>query len=101
VHGLVINFTGNRTTLLSIPYQSKGMAWAPYEEGEVPRVRKLSTATVKQAFEALDTDITEDGNFMPVQMEIREPADVRGALPTRICLLGSDHKTYRMFALPA
>lgn len=38
--------------------------------------------------------------FAPAQMEVKEASSERGYIPPRVCLLGSDLQTYRVFALP-
>jgi anaphase-promoting complex subunit 4 len=44
--------------------------------------------------------IPREGDFAPVQMEIQEASSERGHIPARVCLLGRDGQTYRVFALP-
>lgn len=39
-------------------------------------------------------------NFLPAQMEVKGASSARGKIPPRVCLLGSDLQTYRVFALP-
>jgi anaphase-promoting complex subunit 4 len=38
--------------------------------------------------------------FIPAHMEVKEASAERGKLPPRVCLLGSDMHTYKVFALP-
>lgn len=38
--------------------------------------------------------------FVPVQMEVKKASSERGKIPARICLLGNDLHTYKVFALP-
>lgn len=37
--------------------------------------------------------------FVPVRMEILQANDSRGGVPVRVCLLGKDEVTYKVFAL--
>lgn len=38
--------------------------------------------------------------FVPAQMEVKGASSERGKIPPRVCLLGSDSQTYKVFALP-
>lgn len=39
-------------------------------------------------------------SFMPVRMEVMEASDARGGVPARVCLLGKDEVTYKVYSLP-
>lgn len=39
--------------------------------------------------------------FRPVRMEVLEANDSRGGVPARVCLLGEDGVSYKVFALPS
>lgn len=39
-------------------------------------------------------------SFVPVRMEVMEASDARGGVPARICVLGKDEVTYKVFSLP-
>lgn len=46
-------------------------------------------------------EFTEDmASFQPVRMEVMEASDARGGVPARVCLLGKDEVTYKVFSLP-
>lgn len=46
-------------------------------------------------------EFTEDmASFVPVRMEVMEASDARGGVPARVCLLGKDEVTYKVFSLP-
>lgn len=39
-------------------------------------------------------------SFVPVRMEVMEASDARGGVPARVCLLGKDEVTYKVYSLP-
>lgn len=39
-------------------------------------------------------------SFVPVRMEVMQASDARGGVPARVCLLGKDRVTYKVYALP-
>jgi anaphase-promoting complex subunit 4 len=71
------------------------IVWLPHEQNRVPAA--IPITEVAPQVEVLRIP-TEDG-FEPVQMEVLEESDARGFIPSRVCLLGSDRATYRVFAL--
>lgn len=44
--------------------------------------------------------LPEDPYFQPMHMEVKEANSARGDIPPRVCLLGNDGTTYKVFALP-
>lgn len=38
-------------------------------------------------------------SFLPVRMEVMEASDARGGVPARVCLLGKDGITYKVYSL--
>ncbi|POS76498.1 hypothetical protein DHEL01_v205107 [Diaporthe helianthi] len=40
------------------------------------------------------------GPFVPIRMEVMQASDARGGVPARVCLLGKDGVTYKVFSLP-
>ena len=45
-------------------------------------------------------EIPEFKAMKPVRMEVHDRSEVRGEIPKRICLLGSNRTTLRTFELP-
>ena len=39
-------------------------------------------------------------SFVPARMEVMEASDARGGVPARVCLLGKDGLTYKVYSLP-
>lgn len=39
-------------------------------------------------------------SFVPVRMEVMQASDARGGVPARVCLLGKDGVTYKVYSLP-
>lgn len=58
----------------------------------------LSNDQITSAF--MNLVVPCEPNFIPAQMEIREASSERGKVPIRVCLLGNDMQTYKVFSLP-
>ena len=58
----------------------------------------LSNADVTSVI--LNMVVPAEPGFVPVQMEVQEASSERGYIPPRVCLLGNDEQTYKVFALP-
>lgn len=48
-----------------------------------------------------EVEFPEDvASFVPVRMEVMQASDARGGVPARVCLLGKNGVTYKVFSLP-
>ncbi|KAG6365016.1 hypothetical protein INS49_006622 [Diaporthe citri] len=83
-----------------------------------PNLRRILFRPVSPRYEANESGITtlsygasassvrvmefpEDvASFVPVRMEVMEASDARGGVPARVCLLGKDEVTYKVYSLP-
>lgn len=46
-------------------------------------------------------ELPEDvASFVPVRMEVMEANNSRGGVPARVCLLGKDGVSYKVYSLP-
>jgi anaphase-promoting complex subunit 4 len=91
---ILLSSSGSRRWLLArIPATHEGLVWTPYE-GQTEK-------TEPRPFEprAVEVPIGEDDGFVPVEMEVHPSADKKGPVPGRVCLLGRDRVTLRVFAL--
>ncbi|KAI1340471.1 anaphase-promoting complex, cyclosome, subunit 4-domain-containing protein [Xylariaceae sp. FL0016] len=81
-----------------VPHRSEELGYVPYSAGIRTTPHVLSNEQVTSVF--LNMSVPGDATFVPVQMETKAASWERGKLPPRVCLLGSDLQTYRVFALP-
>lgn len=94
--------TGALPFLFRIPLKSpEGGAYVPHKEGTAPVATLMSVEDIMGATSRLEVSEQAQGSkFVPVWMEIKAPSNVRGKVPARICLLGRDRITYKVFAVP-
>ncbi|ELQ37818.1 hypothetical protein OOU_Y34scaffold00576g30 [Pyricularia oryzae Y34] len=88
--------------LFRIPLKSpEGGAYVPHKEGTAPVATLMRVEDIMGATSRLEVSEQAQGSkFVPVWMEIKAPSNVRGKVPARICLLGRDRITYKVFAVP-
>ncbi|KAF2969264.1 hypothetical protein GQX73_g4344 [Xylaria multiplex] len=84
--------------LIRIPHKSEDLGYQPYTAGSQITPHELTNEQVTSVF--LNMIVPCQPNFVPTQMEIKEASAERGKLPPRLCLLGNDMQTYKVFALP-
>lgn len=94
---LVLLMTKDQLRIIRIPHQSNELGYEDYLPGYLGPPHMLSTEQVLNVFPNMV--VPGDGDFVPVQMEVKEARSERGKIPPRVCLLGSDMQTYRVFAL--
>ncbi|KAB5570611.1 anaphase-promoting complex, cyclosome, subunit 4-domain-containing protein [Coniochaeta sp. 2T2.1] len=87
---------GATISLWNIPFQT--LSYKDYASGTVPDPPQLDS-------EQLSGTLTEAGipnvpGFVPVHMEVVEASSQRSEIPARVCLLGKDRTTYKVYALP-
>lgn len=71
---------------------------AHYEANE-SGIATLSRGTTAPSVRVME--FPEDvASLMPVRMEVMESSDARGGVPARVCLLGKDEVTYKVYSLP-
>ncbi|KAI1824853.1 anaphase-promoting complex, cyclosome, subunit 4-domain-containing protein [Xylaria intraflava] len=84
--------------LIRIPHKSEDLGYQPYTAGAQIAPHELTNDQVTSVF--LNMVVPCEPPFAPAQMEIKEASAERGRLPPRVCLLGDDMQTYKVFALP-
>ncbi|RYP77702.1 hypothetical protein DL770_007048 [Monosporascus sp. CRB-9-2] len=84
--------------IVRIPHRADGLGFRPYQPGSAATPHVLSNEEVTTM--TLNMVVPTDPGFVPVQMEVKEARSERGYIPSRVCLLGSDLQTYKIFALP-
>ncbi|KAI1654284.1 anaphase-promoting complex, cyclosome, subunit 4-domain-containing protein [Daldinia decipiens] len=89
---------GQPLRIIRIPHKSNDMGYRPYYSGDKVTPHVLSNDQITSAF--MNVVVPCEPNFIPAQMEIREASSERGKVPVRICLLGNDMQTYKVFSLP-
>ncbi|KAI0382736.1 anaphase-promoting complex, cyclosome, subunit 4-domain-containing protein [Hypomontagnella monticulosa] len=83
---------------IRIPHQSDELGYQPYSPGGKITPHTLSNEQVTSVF--LNMAVPCEPGFVPAQMEVKGASAERGKIPPRVCLLGSDSQTYKVFALP-
>ncbi|KAK5632044.1 hypothetical protein RRF57_007758 [Xylaria bambusicola] len=86
--------------LIRIPHKSEDLGYQPYTAGTQIASHELSNEQVTSVFLNMIVPCHHQPGFVPAQMEIKEASAERGKLPPRLCLLGTDMQTYKVFALP-
>ena len=72
---------------------------SPRYESNESGVATLSQGTHAPSVRVVE--FPEDmASFVPLRMEVREASNARGGVPARVCLLGKDEVTYRVYSLP-
>ncbi|KAI1433985.1 anaphase-promoting complex, cyclosome, subunit 4-domain-containing protein [Xylaria sp. CBS 124048] len=84
--------------LIRIPHKSEDLGYQPYTAGSQIVSHELTNEQVTGVF--LNMIVPCESSFVPAQMELKEACAERGKLPPRVCLLGTDMQTYKVFALP-
>ncbi|KAI1190193.1 anaphase-promoting complex, cyclosome, subunit 4-domain-containing protein [Nemania serpens] len=84
--------------LIRIPHKSEDLGYQPYTAGGQVTPHELTNEQASSVF--LNMTVPCQPGFVPAQMEIKEASAERGKLPPRMCLLGNDMQTYKVFALP-
>ncbi|KAI1646981.1 anaphase-promoting complex, cyclosome, subunit 4-domain-containing protein [Daldinia loculata] len=89
---------GQPVRIIRIPHKSDDLGYRPYSSGDKVMPHVLSNDQITSAF--MNLVVPCEPNFIPAQMEIREASSERGKVPIRVCLLGNDMQTYKVFSLP-
>ncbi|KAL0931684.1 anaphase-promoting complex component cut20 apc4 [Colletotrichum truncatum] len=93
---LLVSKQGQASSIITIPIQCQALNYIPYEEGNLPGYSPLSGRLREECTVAT---LSEDHTFTPVQMDIQDATNARGEIPARICLLGSNRTTYKVFGI--
>ncbi|EMR64639.1 putative anaphase-promoting complex component cut20 apc4 protein [Eutypa lata UCREL1] len=89
---------GQHLRIVRIPHKANDLGYQSYQPGVAVESHVLSDKDVTSVI--LNMVLPNDPGFVPVQMEVKEATVARGYIPPRVCLLGSDLQTYKVFALP-
>ncbi|KAI1097365.1 anaphase-promoting complex, cyclosome, subunit 4-domain-containing protein [Jackrogersella minutella] len=84
--------------IIRIPHKTDDMLYRPYNSGDDMDPHVLTNEQVTSLFPNMIVPC--EPNFVPVEMEVKQASSERGKIPPRVCLLGSDLQTYKVFALP-
>ncbi|OTB05018.1 hypothetical protein M426DRAFT_22367 [Hypoxylon sp. CI-4A] len=84
--------------LIKIPHKSNELGYRPYTSGAIITPHALQNDQVTSLF--VNMTVPCEPGFVPAKMEIKGASSERGNIPARVCLLGSDSQTYKVFALP-
>lgn len=89
---------GQPPRIIRIPHKSDELGYQPYNSGHNITPHVLTNDQVTSVF--TNMTIPCGPSFVPALMEVKEACSERGHMPPRICLLGNDFQTYKVFALP-
>lgn len=88
----------NTPVILSVPIQDTSLlAYGPYDAANPGAVPSLTSA---ELFATHHLPASHHA-LRPIRMEVHDRSDVRGEVPARICLLGSNRTTWRTYKLPS
>ncbi|KAI1781496.1 anaphase-promoting complex, cyclosome, subunit 4-domain-containing protein [Hypoxylon cercidicola] len=89
---------GQPLRVVRIPQKSNDLGYQPYttERNIIPHV--LRNDQVTSVF--LNMTVPCEPGFIPAHMEVKQASSKRGDTPPKVCLLGRDCQTYRVYALP-
>ncbi|KAK1971203.1 anaphase-promoting complex component Cut20/Apc4 [Colletotrichum sublineola] len=93
---MLVCMQGKSANIVTIPVQSPSITYTPYQEGNLPTTQAFS-----QQLQGEVTTITlpEDPAFAPVRMDVQDASNARGEVPARVCVLGANRTTYKVFSL--
>ncbi|KAG7116603.1 Anaphase-promoting complex subunit 4 like protein [Verticillium longisporum] len=98
---LLLRTTDKKLLIMQLPIQTPETKYAPYTEESLPEPEPLSAAHGFTSFTLPEGSGGGGGSppWVPVRMEVQPRSDVRDDMPPRVCLLGRDRTTWRVFAL--
>ncbi|POR37186.1 Coatomer subunit delta [Tolypocladium paradoxum] len=91
---LICSEPDNRPVVVSVPVQSDRLRYGPYDADNPDDVIGVPA----EGFE--EYRLPAEHAMRPVRMEVHDRSDLRGEVPARICLLGSNRTTWRTFSIP-
>jgi anaphase-promoting complex subunit 4 len=86
--------TDNTPVIISVSIKSDKLCFKPFD-GNSP-----GGGDAVPCDEFLKYDLPGEKPLRPVRLEAHDKADVRGEIPARICLLGSNRTVWQTFTLP-
>ena len=82
--------------MLNIAFQS--LPYREHASGTTPDPLQLDSGQLGDTF--TEAGIPDVPGFVPIHMEVVEASSQRGEIPARVCLLGKDRTTYKVYAFP-
>ncbi|RFU75006.1 anaphase-promoting complex component cut20 apc4 [Trichoderma arundinaceum] len=87
----------NTPIILAVPTQDESkLSYSPYDVANPDQAPSLTSA---ELFPKYDLPASHHA-LRPIRMEVHDRSDVRGEVPARICLLGSNRTTWRTYKTP-
>ncbi|ROT40340.1 anaphase-promoting complex component Cut20/Apc4 [Sodiomyces alkalinus F11] len=94
---LLLSYPG-KTAVVQVPVQSPQINYAPYTEGDLPPPQDLEkTLATAEGYRV--SPLPDDPALSPIQMEAHSRSEARGEIAPRVCLLGRDRATWKVFVL--
>ncbi|PNY24707.1 Coatomer subunit delta [Tolypocladium capitatum] len=91
---LICSKPDNTSVIVSVPVQSGRLPYGPYDADKPDDVDGVPV----EGFD--EYRLPAEQAMRPVKMEVHDRSDLRGEVPARICLLGSNRTTWRTFSIP-
>ncbi|KAL7942047.1 anaphase-promoting complex, cyclosome, subunit 4 domain-containing protein [Trichoderma barbatum] len=90
--------TDNAPIVLSVPIQDESkLIYNPYNATNPAQVSALTSTKLFSKYHLP----TSHHALRPIRMEVHDRSQVRGDLPARVCLLGSNRTTWRTYRFPS
>jgi anaphase-promoting complex subunit 4 len=73
----------------------------PYEDhsdGKIPKGLRFEAENLSDLLSV--ARVPSGAGFVPIHMEVVEASAQRGDIPSRVCILGKDKVTYKVYSLP-
>ena len=83
----------NSFVVTSVPIQSEELPYGTYTPDNRDQMPSVSAEGFKEF------SLPPEHPFRPVRMEVHDKSDVRGKIPSRICLLGANGTTLQTFSM--
>lgn len=85
---------GKPPFMLQVPLSADYISYSPHTDGSAPQAHPVAMTDLSPLA------LPDDPKFAPSRMEVKAAVSARGNIPVRICLLGRDQLTYKVFTLP-
>lgn len=95
---MILTTSPDQFRIIKLPHQPANLSYQQYDSRIPAEPHTLSIDQVTNGSPSVV--VTAESGFQPAQMELKEARSERGHIPSRICLLGNDGQTYKVFSLP-
>lgn len=103
---LLVTEDGNSALrLVNFTYGADNIGYVQYNEGVTIAPRTITNEQFGSVFSSIIVPQHKEGGnksskFVPAKMEVLPTCSGRSNMPARVCLLGKDGETYKVFTIP-